>query len=403
MRKHARVTELQGQWQPDFAPLIDAFRGNFAGKQEIGAAICVYRGGRKVVDVWAGYKDAKRKIPWTENTLTTIFSVTKALTSLCFLILALRKKFDYDKPVSFYWPDFALGGKKDISCRLLLEHRAGLYAVETPLTIGDFVDNKPKIYNALAMQKPFFVPGSMQAYGAQVWGAYAAELFVHVAGESVGTFFAREVARRLGANCFIGLPPEYENDVATLYPVSPVERLAHLVPDIIKGETTEGRIGRAFISGNKSIEQAYMNPSAGLKSLEIFNESWVHRLELPWVNGVAHARSLAQVMNVLALGGKAGKLQFANAALMAELTKENALRYDLVLQKPLGWNLGFLKEERWLYSPNVEAFGHSGMGGPLALADPKTKLAFGYVCNKMDYKVRPDKTLKLCRALYECV
>jgi CubicO group peptidase (beta-lactamase class C family) len=88
---------------------------------------------------------------------------------------------------------------------------------------------------------------------------------------------------------------------------------------------------------------------------------------------------------------------------MAELTRDNPLRYDLVMQIPHGWNLGFLKEERWLYSPNVEAFGHSGMGGPIALADPKARLAFGYVCNKMDYKVRPDKTLALCRALYESI
>ncbi len=395
------MAEINGEWHNRFKPLIDAFQKNFADKQEAGAAICVYHKGEKLVDAWAGIKDTKTREPWNENTLTTIFSVTKALTALCFLILASRKKFDYDKPVSFYWPDFALGGKKDISCRLLLEHRAGLYAVETPLNLTDFANNQSKIYNALSMQKPLFVPGSMQAYGAQVWGAYAAELFRNVAGESVGTFFAREVAKKLHADCFIGLPAEYENDVATLYPVSVFDRLSSLIPDIIRGETTEGRIGRAFMSGNKSIEQAYMNPSAGIKSLEVFNDPWVHRLELPWVNGVAHARSLAQVMNVLALGGKAGKLQFATPALMAELMRENPLRYDLVLQKPLGWNLGFLKEERWLYSPNVEAFGHSGMGGPIALADPKTKLAFGYVCNKMDYKVRPDKTLALCRALYE--
>lgn len=397
------MIELKGEWSDRFGALVDAFRKNFTDKQEIGGAICVYHKGHKVVDVWAGSKDIKTRAPWSENTLTTVFSVTKALTALCFLILAQRKKFDYEKPVSFYWPDFALGGKKDISCRLLLEHRAGLYAVETPLTLGDFADNPAKIYNALAMQKPLFVPGSMQAYGAQVWGAYAAELFRQVAGESVGTFLAREVAKKLRADCFIGLPAEYENDLATLYPVSVFDRLTSLIPDIIKGETTEGRIGRAFISGNTSIEKAYMNPSAGPKSLEVFNEPWVHRLELPWVNGVANARSLATVMNVLALGGKAGKVQFANPALMRELVKENALRYDLVLQKPLGWNLGFLKEERWLYSPNVEAFGHSGMGGPLALADPKARLSFGYVCNKMDYKVRPDKTLHLCRALYECI
>ena len=397
------MAEIHGEWDVRFTPLIDAFSRNFAEKQEVGAAICVFERGKKVADVWAGEKDRKTHAAWEKDSLIPVFSVTKALAALCFLILAARKKFDYDKPVSFYWPDFALAGKKDISCRLLLEHRSGLYAVERPLSLSDFKDNYPKVYHALIMQKPLFTPGSSQGYGAQMWGAYAGELFRHVAHESVGQFFQREVARKLGIDAFIGLPPARDAQVATLYPVPVFDRLTALIPDIVMGETTEGRIGRAFMSGNKSIEQAYMNPSAGPKSVDVFNEPWVRHIELPWVNGVANARSLAAIMNVLASGGRYGKVQFANADLLRELTKENPLRYDLVLQKPLGWNLGFLKEERWLYSPNTEAFGHSGMGGPVALADPKAKLAFGYVCNKMDYKVRPDKTLRLCKALYECV
>lgn len=397
------MAEIHGEWDVRFTPLIDAFSRNFAEKQEVGAAICVFERGKKVADVWAGEKDRKTQAAWEKDSLIPVFSVTKALTALCFLILATRKKFDYDKSVSFYWPDFALAGKKDISCRLLLEHRSGLYAVERPLDLSDFKDNYPRVYDALIMQKPLFIPGTDQGYGAQMWGAYAGELFRHVAHESVGQFFQREVARKLGIDAFIGLPPARDAQVATLYPVPVFDRLTALIPDIVMGETTEGRIGRAFMSGNKSIEQAYMNPSAGPKSVDVFNEPWVRHIELPWVNGVANARSLAAIMNVLASGGRYGKVQFANADLMRELTKENPLRYDLVLQKPLGWNLGFLKEERWLYSPNTEAFGHSGMGGPVALADPKAKLAFGYVCNKMDYKVRPDKTLRLCKALYECV
>lgn len=397
-------TELMhGTWDKKFEPLVELFLANLNSSEEIGAAICVYYRGKKVVDVWGGLADKQRRSPWGEHTLIPVFSVTKALASTCFLILAQRRKFDYDRPVADYWPEFALSGKKNITCRELLEHRAGLYALDLSLKLTDFRDNYDKVYSALSSQKPLFEPGSNQAYGAQVWGAYASALFKHVQGESIGTFFAREVAQKLRADVFIGLPPEYDGDVATLYPVSVVDRLSQLIPDIIKGETTEGRVGRAFISGNRSIEQAYMNPSMGPKSVGVFNETWVHRLELPWANGIANARSLAQIMNVFSLGGKVGKLQFANAELMRELKRENPLRYDLVLQKPLGWNLGFLKEERWLYSPNVEAFGHSGMGGPLALADPTAKLSFGYVCNKMDYKIRPDKTLALCKALYNCV
>jgi CubicO group peptidase (beta-lactamase class C family) len=397
------VLTIQGEWQKKFLGLIDTFRENFDGKQEIGAALSVFYKGQKVVDTWAGEKNSKTKAPWEEGTLIPIFSVTKSLAALCFLILARRKKFDYDKPVAYYWPDFAFSGKNKITCRQLLEHRAGLYALDRPLELTDFRDNYPRVYEALIMQQPLFEPGTDQAYGAQVWGAYAGQLFRQVAHESLGQFFNREVAGKLGVDCFLGLPAAYDDAVATLYPVSVFDRLTAIIPEIIKGDTTEGRIGRAFLSGNKSIERAYMNPAAGPKSLGVFNETWVHRLELPWVNAMANARSLATIMNVMALGGSMGRCNFADAALMQQLKQENPLRYDMVMQKPLGWNLGFLKEERWLYSPNVEAFGHSGMGGSLALADPKAKISLGYVCNKMDYKVRPDKTLKLCRALYDCL
>ncbi|MFO1471209.1 MAG: serine hydrolase domain-containing protein [Turneriella sp.] len=136
-----------------------------------------------------------------------VFSVTKALTALCFLILATRKKFDYDKSVSFYWPDFALPAKKTLAAGYCSSTRSGLYAVERPLDLSDFKDNYPRVYDALIMQKPLFIPGTDQGYGAQMWGAYAGELFRHVAHESVGQFFQREVARKLGIDAFIGLPP----------------------------------------------------------------------------------------------------------------------------------------------------------------------------------------------------
>lgn len=395
--------QVNGEWDKRFEPLVSAFRQNFAQKHETGAAVCVYHRGVKVVDIWAGLKNRTNSEPWHEDTLVPVFSVTKALASLCFLILAQRGKFDYDKPVAHYWPDFAIAGKKDITCRQLLEHRAGMYSLDTQLRLTDFRDNYPKVYRALIMQKPLFVPGSSQAYGAQIWGAYAGELFRYAAHESLGQFFFREVALRLGIDAFIGLPPEHDHQVATLYPVSTFDRLSSLVPDLLFGNSTEGRVARAFIAGDRSIERAYMNPSLGPLALEVFNDTWVHRLELPWANGIANARSLATIMNVLALGGRAGKLQFANNELMRQLSKANPLRYDLVLQKRLGWNLGFLKEEPELYSPNSEAFGHSGMGGPVTFTDPKTRTAFAYVCNKMDYKIRPDKTLRLCHALYDCI
>ncbi|HRP68065.1 MAG TPA: serine hydrolase domain-containing protein [Turneriella sp.] len=393
----------QGQWQNKFQALIDAFVNNFSQKREHGAALCVFQNGEKVVDVWAGMADLKTRKMWQQDTLVTIFSVTKALTALCFLILALRKKFDYDKPVAYYWPEFALRGKNNISCRLLLEHRASLYAIDTPLMLYDYVENPTKVYNTLIHQQPLAVPGSLQGYGAQAWGMYAGALFQKITGESVGVFFAREVAAPLKVDAFIGLPHGLQNKMATIYPVTAIERLVGVIPDLLCGDTTEGRIARAFISGNTSIKQAYMNPSTGDKGIDVLNDPILREIELPWVNGVSNARSLAIIMAVFAQGGKAYGVTFADAPLMQTLIRENKLRDDLVLQKRLGWNLGFLKEETHLFSPNTETFGHSGMGGSLAFADPKVRVSFAYTCNKMDAKIRPDKTLALCHALYKCV
>ncbi|MBV6493894.1 MAG: hypothetical protein LDLANPLL_01918 [Turneriella sp.] len=395
--------QVHGEWDSRFKNLVAAFEKNFNTKEDYGAALCVFHKGTKVVDVWGGVKDTKSKEPWGENTLATIFSVTKALTSLCFLILATRKKFDYEKTVASYWPHFALSGKTDITCQVLLEHRAGLYALDRKLSIYDFIDNPQKAYDALIYQKPVARPGEIQGYGAQAWGAYAAELFKQVTGESIGTFFSREVAKPLGVDAYIGLPDSKQDAVATVYPVSAFERVAMVALDAFKGDTTEARIARALISGDTSIQRAYTNPSMGDLGLRAFNEPKVRSAELAWANGIANARALATIMDVLAAGGKKGKADFANPSLVQLLTYENPLRYDRVLQKRLGWNLGFLKEETHLFSPNTETFGHTGMGGSLTFADPKTQLSFGYVCNKMDYKLRPDKTIALCHALYSCV
>jgi CubicO group peptidase (beta-lactamase class C family) len=73
------------------------------------------------------------------------------------------------------------------------------------------------------------------------------------------------------------------------------------------------------------------------------------------------------------------------------------------MQKPLGFSQGFLKDELHVFAPSDEAFGHPGMGGALGLADPSRRLAFGYVMNQMDIRVRSPRCLALCHALYGCI
>jgi CubicO group peptidase (beta-lactamase class C family) len=42
------------------------------------------------------------------------------------------------------------------------------------------------------------------------------------------------------------------------------------------------------------------------------------------------------------------------------------------------------------FSPNEGAFGHAGAGGSLGFADPKARLGFGYVTNRMGRSIEID-------------
>jgi hypothetical protein len=63
------VSLLQGEVAPGFEEVASEFEKNFAQRGEVGAACAVYQGGRKVVDLWGGYRDREALTPWEEDTL----------------------------------------------------------------------------------------------------------------------------------------------------------------------------------------------------------------------------------------------------------------------------------------------------------------------------------------------
>jgi CubicO group peptidase (beta-lactamase class C family) len=55
---------------------------NFAESGEVGAARAVYRDGKKVVDLWGGYRDGVRRAEWREDTVVVMLSTAKGVSSL---------------------------------------------------------------------------------------------------------------------------------------------------------------------------------------------------------------------------------------------------------------------------------------------------------------------------------
>lgn len=151
--------------QPGFEPVMDAFASNFADQGEVGAAVCVYRDGRPVVDIWAGTADSTTGRTWAEDTLQLVFSTTKGVVAIAANLLVQRGELDVDAPVAEYWPEFATKGKSDIPVRWLLSHRAGLPVVDTPLSFDDLLDWETPVAG-LASTEPKWQPGSAHGYHA---------------------------------------------------------------------------------------------------------------------------------------------------------------------------------------------------------------------------------------------
>jgi CubicO group peptidase (beta-lactamase class C family) len=155
------VTEIHGVCDKRFEPVRKALAESLAN-EDVGASAAVYLDGEPVVDIWGGYADAERTVPWQRDTITNVWSVTKAMTALCALILADRGDLDLDAPVARYWPEFAAAGKQGVLVRHLLSHTAGLPDWDDPATV-DLYD-WPAATARLAAQPPRWEPGALAGY-----------------------------------------------------------------------------------------------------------------------------------------------------------------------------------------------------------------------------------------------
>ena len=400
---------LSGYLARGFEPVLKAFINNFEEHHEVGACFAVFHKGEKVIDLWGGYSHKTNKtnspaLPWQADTLTVVFSATKGIASLCLLILADRGLLDYDQNVAHYWPAFARNGKQNITVRQLLSHTSGLCGIEEPMKLKelDTPEGKIKLTAALENQAPLFKPGSDQGYNAISFGMYAAELFKQISGEDMHDFYRREIQAPLQAEFWIGDAHTQAEKIARLYQMSTLNRLGVSLVDLLRGGTPEANIIRALLKPDSLPKKAFINPYPGPRGPASYTDELVQKNAFWWGGGFSNARGLATLYAPLAAKGKYKNVQLLNPETLKTLYPITSWsKQDRVVGKALGWNQGFLKEEKNVFSPNQEAFGHAGMGGSLGWADPVAEISIGYTMNYMDHRVRSPRCMNLCKAVYE--
>ncbi len=368
---------VSGASDARFERVREEFERNFKERDEVGASVCVTLEGETVVDLWGGVADVETDEPWKVDTVSIIYSSTKGATALCAHILASRGLLDIDAPVVKYWPEFGKASKENITVKMLLNHQAGLPHVRKPLPQGAFYDWDVMVH-ALEEQEPFWEPGTRHGYEFWVFGWLVGEVVRRVSGKSLGRFFHDEVAKPLGLDFWIGLPEEIEPRVAKIIMVDAQEMM--VTP-----------FGQAILDPN-SIQSLCMTNDGGTMLAGVDARAF-HAAEIGGANGITNARGLAGMYAPLACGGSLKGVDLVDRDTLARMSAvSSATGKDMTLLVPARISLGYWKSGDNRRQPpgmqdgmilSEDAFGHPGAGGSIGFADPRERMSFGYVMNKM--------------------
>jgi CubicO group peptidase (beta-lactamase class C family) len=352
--------DLFGAVPGELAALLDA--------GDVGGSVAVFVDGEAVVDVWGGFADADRTIPWQRDTIAGVFSVTKTMTALCALILADRGDLDLDAPVARYWPEFAAAGKDGVLVRHLLSHTAGLPDWDGPV---EEIYDWPAATARLAAQAPQWEPGTAAGYHSLTQGFLVGEVVRRITGRSVGDFLKDEVAGPLGADFHIGLSAEHDSRVAPSIP-PPSRDEDYLASAPGAAETPAAATGIRVRDGNSI--------------------AW-RRAQIPAGSGFGNARSVALLQSVMACGGTVRGVRLLSRAGCERAWEEQFSGEDRRLGMPMRWGLG--------YGLFGSTYGWGGWGGSTVMIEPDARVAVAYVTNQMREPGDDTRGVEILMAAYD--
>ncbi|MGI5491778.1 serine hydrolase domain-containing protein [Microtetraspora malaysiensis] len=405
-----------GHCDPRFSRVREVFDRHFSDGEELGAAFAVCLDGEPVVDLWGGVADRHTGRPWEADTPVLAYSCTKAVAATALLLLVERGLVDVRSPVSAYWPEFARGGKAQVTVEHVLTHQAGLPMIEEPVPLEEFED-LPAIADRLAAQAPLWEPGTAHGYHAVTYGFLIDELIRRVTGMSTGELVAAEIAGPRRLDLWLGAPPDVAARAARL---SAGERTARAGEQAGRageraapaGEQAD-RIGeRPAPAGGAGVAEpaatardrdSLMNRALGNPPIHKLpgggNHPVILRAGWPALGMVTTARALAGFYRALVAG------EILAPATLGDAVRSRVRGPDRVMYLDSAFGLGYMRPAMTFRTParGVEsAFGHTGMGGSLGLGDVEHGLAMAYTMNRMAGSVAGSlRAYHLAEAVYD--
>jgi CubicO group peptidase (beta-lactamase class C family) len=222
----------------------------------------------------------------------------------------------------------------------------------------------------IADLEPLAGPGEKAMYQALTFGWLAGELVRRTDAKhrDINTFVQEEINRPLGIDgLWLGVPQNRLDRVATLIDNMP--------------PMTEGMFGPLW---------ERCAPHSVRLTADVFSATSLKKGTIPGVGGIANARSVARLFAMLANGGELDGVRLLSAARVAKFAepRKGADDPDVVMFNqvmPLSTSGYWLaaKQPITFALRTKTAFGHPGVGGSLAWADPEEGLAVAFCHNRL--------------------
>lgn len=326
--------------------------------------LCVRRRGRIVLNRSLGHARGNapgdpadgEQVPVTPQTPINVFSAAKLVTAMLIHKLDEMGALHLEDRVCDTIPEFGVHGKKWITYRHLLSHRAGIPNLPSEAMDLDLLADPDAICRRVCELKPATRPGRLVSYHAISTGFVFAEAVRRVMGMSIRDVLEKEFRQPLGLRWLhYGVSPEQVDLVAlnavTGPPAPPgvsqmlVRALGHSLPHVV-ALSNDPR----FLTG--------VIPSGNLETT---------------------AEDLSAFLQCMLDDGEFGGVRIFQPRTIHHALNEASYReVDLTLFLPLRYGLGPMlgDDPVGIFGPNTEhAFGHLGLSNIFPWADPKREIA----------------------------
>ena len=298
-----------------------------------------------------------------DDSLTCVFSATKAITSAAAWLLFQQDALAEDERVADIVPEFATKDKDQITVGQLFSHTAGFpHAPFAPL---DW-DDKDKRYARFAKWWLNWQPGSRFEYHASSSMWVIAEIIERRSGKTYRDFVRSQVIESL--------------QLQDLYVGLPAAQNARALPCVYVGEAMTPQEYKDL--GMRVPPETEVTESAILS----FNTPAVRAVGVPGGGALATASAMTLFYQALLHGGNSHAQPWPMQTLLDARRVRSGDYTDLLFKKPANRALGLIvsgdksRNFRGFGKTNSpEAFGHNGAGGQLVWADPATGISFTYL------------------------